>query len=184
MSGSVSVALSQFVEKYLRKASVSSESLTIEYDPQWPSLCYVSKAEVGEPVSWQPVKRKCKGDFSDIESALNVSIHTDLIEFYNEYWSDNLNAIASKGSLQLLQAWNEDDFLRLQQNLVGHVLMKQRLKQPITLFFGLTEDDDFIITLDNQSGEVMLEQVGLLPKEVLAPNLASFLHSLEPNFAL
>jgi SecY interacting protein Syd len=37
--------------------------------------------------------------------------------------------------------------------------------------------------VDNSSGEVMLEQVGLLPKEVVAANLADFIHSLQPSVA-
>lgn len=184
MNSSVSMALDNFINRFLKEVNESSEKLKIEFDPNWPSECYMSEASSGELVSWQPVKRVRKNDFSDVEKALGISIHSDLVDFYNAYWSDNLNAKASKGKLQLLQAWNEVDFIRLQQNLVGHVLMKQKLKQPITLFFGVTDDDDFIITLDNKSGEVMLEQVGLIPQEVIAPNLTSFLNSLEPDFSI
>jgi SecY interacting protein Syd len=67
--------------------------------------------------------------------------------------------------------------------LVGHILMKRRLKQPETLFIALTDEDDFILTVDNASGEVVLEQVGLLPKEVVAPNLEVFIQSLQPSVA-
>ena len=109
-----------------------------------------------------------------------MKIHSDVISYYSAYWSDNLNAQTSKGNLQLLQPWNQDDFERLQQNLVGHILMKRRLKQPETLFIALTDEDDFILTVNNTSGEVMLEQVGLIPKEVVAPNLAAFIQSLQP----
>ena len=62
-------------------------------------------------------------------------------------------------------------------------MLKRRLKQPETLFFALTSEDDFILTLNNTSGEVMLEQVGLPPKEALAPDLATFIHSLQPSIA-
>jgi SecY interacting protein Syd len=61
--------------------------------------------------------------------------------------------------------------------------MKRRLKQPETLFIALTDEDDFILTVDNASGEVVLEQVGLLPKEVVAPNLEVFIQSLQPSVA-
>ncbi len=61
--------------------------------------------------------------------------------------------------------------------------MKRRLKQPETLFVALPDEDDFILRVDNSSGEVMLEQVGLLPKEVVAANLADFIHSLQPSVA-
>ena len=76
---------------------------------------------------------------------------------------------------------SEEDFERLQQNLIGHLLMKQRLKQPPTLFFGLTDEDDFILSVDNASGEVVLEQVGKLPTRCLAPDLATFVDGLTPG---
>ncbi|MDU0356093.1 SecY-interacting protein Syd [Paraglaciecola aquimarina] len=83
--------------------------------------------------------------------------------------------------MQLLQAWNLQDFERLQQNLIGHILMKRRLRQPETLFFGVTDQEDFILTLDNSTGQVLLEQVGLQSNDILAPNLAQFIDLLEPE---
>jgi len=180
MSERVTAALDNFVQSYLSTAKENPEMLMVEYDQDWPSDCYTSIGNSGERVTWQPVKRPKKSNFDDLEKALDMKIHSDLISYYSAYWSDNLGAQTSKGNLQLLQAWNQDDFERLQQNLVGHILMKRRLKQPETLFVALTDEDDFILTVNNTSGEVMLEQVGLIPKEVVAPNLAAFIQSLQP----
>ena len=44
-----------------------------------------------------------------------------------------------------------------------------------------TDEEDFIISIDNDTGEVVLEQVGKRPSEVLAPNLAEFLAHLKPT---
>ena len=181
MTDNVATALDKFIDDYVQKAVEYPELLQIAYDPEWPSPCYACDIKSEGSVSWQPVKRLKKESFKDLENALGITIHQDLVSFYGRYWSDNLNAKTSKGSLQLLQPWNEDDFIRLQQNLVGHVLMKKRLKQPETLFFALTDEEDFILTLDNQTGEVVLEQIGLRPQEVVAPDLASFLQSLQPD---
>ena len=59
--------------------------------------------------------------------------------------------------------------------------MKQRLGQAPTLFFGLTDEEDFILTVVNESGEVALEQVGKEPSQILAPSLAAFLERLTPT---
>ena len=80
----------------------------------------------------------------------------------------------------MLQVVNSEDFERLQQNLIGHLLMKQRLRQAPTLFFGLTDEEDFILTVVNESGEVALEQVGREPANILAPSLAVFIEQLTP----
>jgi SecY interacting protein Syd len=180
MSEQVTAALDEFVQKYLVSAKTHPEMLVVEYDNDWPSECCITSGNTGDNVEWQPVKRSGFIDFTDLGKALEMEIHRDVISYYSAYWSDNLSAETNKGYLQLLQPWNQHDFERLQQNLVGHILMKRRLKQPETLFIALTDEDDFIITVDNTSGEVMLEQVGLLPKEVLAPNLAVFIQSLRP----
>lgn len=180
MSERVTAALDKFVQRYVTAAKKNPEMLIVEYDIDWPSDCYTAADESSEHVTWLPVKRTGMADFSNLEKALDFKIHQDVISFYSAYWSNNLDAKTGKGDLQLLQPWNQDDFERLQQNLIGHILMKRRLKQPETLFIALTDDDDFILTVDNISGEVMLEQVGLIPKEVIAPNLADFIQSLQP----
>jgi SecY interacting protein Syd len=181
MSQQVSKALDEFIVNYSLCAQAHPHMRQVDYDPDWPSQCYLSTAEAGQCVDWQPVKRDTPTNFNGIEQALNLTIHPDLVCFYTQYWSGNLNAKSSQGALQLLQAWDLADFERLQQNLVGHILMKRRLKQPETLFFALTDQDDFILCVDNNSGEVVLEQVGLLPQETIAANLASFIRSLEPD---
>jgi SecY interacting protein Syd len=182
VSQEVILALDGFVQKYVSEIKENSVEMLAEYDPNWPSECYLKSAEAGEQVQWKPILRNDLADFSGIESALELTIHPDIKAFYARYWSDNLNAKSEKGSLQLLQAWNREDFERLQQNLVGHILMKRRLKQPETLFFGVTDEEDFILTLDNSTGQVMLEQVGIRPTEVLAPSMVEFLNVLEPDF--
>jgi SecY interacting protein Syd len=183
MSEQVITALDEFVKRYLTAAKKNPEMLMVEYDVEWPSDCYTASGNTGDRVTWQPVKRSVVVNFNDLEKALDMKIHQDVISYYSAYWSDNLSAETNKGYLQLLQPWNQSDFERLQQNLVGHILMKRRLKQPETFFVALTDEDDFILTVDNTSGEVLLEQVGLLPKDVVAPNLATFIKSLQPSGA-
>ena len=183
MSQSVIEALDSFMQRFKQHCITFPGIATIEYDPQWPSECYQPSKdnEEGVTVSWQPVKRRSPVNFSDLENALEMTLHPDIKDYYSQYWSENIYANSEDGQLQLLQAWNEEDFDLLQQNLVGHILMKRRLRQPETLFFALTDQDDFILSIDNQSGEVMLEQVGLQPQKVIAPNLAAFLGAIEPS---
>ncbi len=181
-------SLDNFIGKYQEFAHKEQGGLYIEHDIEWPSECYVqpltfSHPEFSQLVSWQPHKRQDAADFSGIEAGLEMNLHSDIKAFYGRYWSDNLCAISPKGNLQLLQPWNPQDFERLQQNLVGHVLMKRRLKHPETLFFGITDQDDFILTVENHSGRVMLERVGVLPTECLAQSLAEFISELEPDFS-
>ena len=59
--------------------------------------------------------------------------------------------------------------------------MKKRLKQEPTLFFALTDEDDFVLSVLNSTGEVVLEQVGRPPKKVISPSLPEFIATLRPE---
>lgn len=178
MSKDLEIALDRLVTSYCESFEKTHQSLTIEFDADWPSPCYQETVEEGKMVNWKPILMDQSVTFANLEEALSLAIHPDLISYYCRYWSDNIDVRAERGNLQLLFAWNQQDLIRLQQNLVGHVLMKRRLKQPETFFIGLTDEEDFIISLDNHSGQVMLEQIGLVPEEVLASNLADFINGL------
>lgn len=154
------------------------ERFYINYEPDWPSVCYCDNVAAGERVAWQPELMDQDVSFANIESALEIKLNPQFCQFFSVFWSFNLPVNAPDGACELLQVSNREDLNNLQQNLIGHLLMKQRLNQPPTLFFGLTDEDDFILCVDNSSGEVVLEQVGKLPSRTLAPDLSTFIDSL------
>ncbi|MDY6974958.1 MAG: SecY-interacting protein [Pseudomonadota bacterium] len=179
MALTIPAQLDKFVSSYVEQAE--GEGLKIAFDSEWPSPCYKTSASDGELVSWAPVLQSPSHSFDNVEEALSLKLNTDFCLFFTRYYSDNLKAMAPQGNCELLQVFNSEDFERLQQNLIGHLLMKQRLKQAPTLFFGLTDEEDFILTIVNESGEVALEQVGREPAKILAPSLAVFLEQLTPR---
>ncbi|MCU7554913.1 SecY-interacting protein [Alteromonas sp. ASW11-19] len=180
MTTPVTDALQDFVARYQSAAQQAGQPLSTEYDSAWPSPCYQGSGAEGEQVRWQPTPQAGNLSFHNVEEALSISLNPQYCEFFTSFYSDNLTAKAEQGACELLQVWNEQDFERLQQNLIGHLLMKQRLKQAPTLFFAVTDEEDFILTVDNASGAVMLEQVGKPPQQQVADDLASFIRTLEP----
>ena len=99
-------------------------------------------------------------------------------------FSDSLDASCAEGDLSLLFAWSAKDFARLQENIIGHILMKQRLKQAETIFFAVTNEEDMIISLDNNTGEVWVEQVGCKPHKKISDSLVEFIGQLTPSCTL
>lgn len=176
MQNNVESALRQFFER----AKLAKLLLPIEKDSEWQSPCIADQEKIDGLVNWAPIKQEPKRSFSDLEHALDIQIHPDFCEYFSAYWGMGWRAEAQQGVCELLQVWNDEDFDRLQENLIGHVMMKRRLKQPITLFFALTDDENFILSIDNGSGAVVLEPVGKEAKSEVAPNLATFLDSLVP----
>lgn len=177
MTMTLDTALDEFISRFRQHHN----DMTIEFDPEWPSPCYGQNTEPGTRVPWCPVRQTQNNHFQNVESAMGLTLDPQYCEYFTRYYSENLPATAEQGNCELLQVWNQDDFERLQQNLIGHLLMKKRLKQSPTLFFALTDEDDFILTIDNESGRVMLEQVGKQPVREVADDLATFLTGLTPR---
>lgn len=177
----VVTALDHFIHKWLMHQQHNDIKLLIDKDEEWPSPALTGGSFNRDQEYWQPTLQSGDNSLSALEKGLDITINPQLQSYFSRYWSDNLNARTKRGGLQLLFPWNQQDFTRLQENLIAHVLMKRRLKQQDTLFFAVTDEDDFILSVLNDTGEVALEQVGREPQEILAPSLLTFLSELEPE---
>ena len=179
--------LQQFSEQYIADYQKTHSCLPcVKQDEEWPSLCEKSTTEQnvlppGE-VYWQPIiiDKSEELSFDNVESALELTLHNDIKTYFTLFYSESLDAICDEGELSLLFAWNKSDFERLQENLIGHILMKQRLKQKETIFFAVTDEEDMIISIDNASGAVWVERVGCKPHKQLSDSLAQFISQLTP----
>lgn len=187
MSKQIVDSLDSFINSYIDLVGDDKRELQTDFDADWLSPCLLANDEAlalladGDATSWRPHLQPASSHLGDLAKALEIDINADLETLFCRYYSHDLPAVTDRGELDILQAWNEDDFERLQKNLISHVLMKRRLKQPETLFFATTDQEDFIIVIDVATGKVMLEQVGKVPKEVLADDLPSFIQTLRPR---
>ncbi len=160
----------------------------VEHDSQWLSPCEISRHDE-TCFYWQPVAISALKDqdselapcFDNVELALNLPLHEDIKTYFTTIYSSDIEATCKDGALSLLFAWNRADFDRLQQNIIGHIMMKQRLKQTETIFFAVTDEEDIIISLNNDNGEVWVERVGCKPHKKLSDSLAMFITQLTPN---
>jgi SecY interacting protein Syd len=169
----------QFIQQALLWQQQQQIPLTTWADPASPSPCQQGDI-TDNNVHWQPVLQQPAADFSNVEQALELKLHADIKTYYSLYYGAGLAAEHARGKLALLMVWNADDVTRLQENIIGHILMKRRLKQRETVFFATTEDDDILLSVLNSTGEVYLEHVGQDVTEKLADNLADFIAQLTP----
>lgn len=177
----VTDALADFIERYLAATRTLTHDLPRQpFDPDWPSLCQVGEPEAGL-IRWQPVVCDPPPDFSGLEHALDTPLHPDITQYYGSFWSDSLPATHNEGLVDLILLWNAADFERLVGNVIGHALAKRRARQPLTVFFACTEpDSELFLSVDNQSGKVLLEYPGRPPEREIAPSLADFIRQLHP----
>ncbi|GAA3536274.1 SecY-interacting protein [Zobellella aerophila] len=175
MQDQVVMALGEFFTRWQR---LGGHGL-VDYDKE-----FLSPAEYLPPrqgrVAWRPWCRPVPGSFDNLARALAMPIHPDLASYYGHYFAAHVTACFKGLFIDLLQPWNQDDFERLQENLIGHQLMQQRLGLPATWFLASCRDEHRLVCLDNHTGEVILERLGKGKIGVLAPTLAGFLGRLEP----
>ncbi len=171
--------LKQLHQSYAEKVQARTNKLPlIEHDPQWPSPCENGVVDEHGFIQYQAVARQPSANLNSLAKALEVEFPDALSEFYGSFFSGPIKSQLDDHHIELLQVWNEDDYDLLQQNITGHVLMKRKLKQADTVFIGLTEQDDLLITVLLETGQVCLEYVGKKPHYVLAESLEAFLGSL------
>lgn len=172
--------LNELTSHYVDAYVAQKEHLPLcDNDPEWPSLCEQGAHDQAFNY-WKPIKAPEGLTFKNVEEALELELHADIKTYFTALFSDHLRVKCSEGELSLLFAWNNEDFERLQENFIGHVLMKQKLKQAITLFFAITDDDDYILSLNNETGEIWVERVGCEPHKKVANTLSEFIQELSP----
>jgi SecY interacting protein Syd len=174
-------ALGRLIERYIALCHRQLGSLpTQAYDPAWISPCQVGEPNAQGMIYWQPVERAKAADFSGMDRALETEIHPDIKSFFGSFWCDVFDAQTEEGGITLIQVWNPDDFDRLCENILGHAFAKQRINAPLTIFFACTDEDDLILSVENDTGKVVLENPGHLPIREVAASLAEFLNRVEP----
>jgi len=173
MPGQFHQQFTHFVASYYEK----NPKLISWADPEQDSPCQYGVVVDGE-VHWRPVQAEPALDLSATQQALELKFPAELVSFYTSYFGGGLKVRHQRGELELLMSWHQADFERLQQNIIAHILMKRRLKQRETVFIAATDHDDYLISVLVATGEVYLEKVGMEVKDLLAPDLATFLTQL------
>jgi SecY interacting protein Syd len=179
MSDSVAEALDLLVDGFLAATRERyGRDPHQPHDPAWPSACLQGGVDGDGNVTWRPVRREAPADFGGLAAALETAIHSDFVAYFGRYWSDPIPASGLCGRVELLQLWNPEDEERLVANQLGHVLQARRAKRPLTLFFACGDDPDQLYSIDNDSGEVLREDLPKRSARVIAPSLANFLAGL------
>lgn len=181
MSSAVKAALERALRRYVENCQRATGALPVEeHDPAWPSECQIGEPDPDGTIHWRPRERHAAADFSGLENALEVEIHPDIKSFYGSYWAGPIELEADEGGVTLIQVWNDADFDRLVENLLGHAMAKQRIKAPLTIFVALTDEEEYVLSVDNETGCVVLEEPGSMPTREVSPSLAEFLDRLRP----
>ncbi|EKB8121778.1 SecY-interacting protein, partial [Salmonella enterica] len=120
-----------------------------------PSPCIISSTR--DAVYWQPQPFEGEENVNAVERAFDIMVQPALHAFYTTQFAGDMPAQFADEKLTLLQTWSQDDFRRVQENLIGHLVTQKRLKLPPTLFIATQENELEVISVCNLSGEVIKE---------------------------
>lgn len=96
-----------------------------------PSPCIISSTD--DAVFWQPQPFVGEKNLNAVERAFDIVIQPAVHAFYTTQFAGDMHAQFADEKLTLLQTWSEDDFRRVQENLIGHLVTQKRLKLSPTL---------------------------------------------------
>ncbi|MEZ2586814.1 SecY-interacting protein [Kluyvera intermedia] len=172
-------ALHAFTQRYCDAWQREHNSLPRSEDLYGiPSPCQVSTTD--DAVFWQPQPFDGEQNVNGVERAMDIVVQQPVHTYYTTQYAGDMQALFMGETLTLLQVWSSDDFRRVQENLIGHLVMQKRLKLSPTLFIATLESELDVISVCNVTGEVIKETLGTRKRLPLASSLASFLTQLHP----
>lgn len=179
MDYQVSQSLQDFTRRYLHHwQSLTGNPPASRALYGVPSPCVVSEDD--SRVFWQPRQPQEALTLAGVERAMEMRLRPEAWAFYCTQLAGDMTVSHQGQSLELLQVWSEADGVRIQENLIGHLLMQKRLKIAPSVFIATTDSELNLVSLSNLTGEVLLEEVGRKKNTVLAPTLQDFLSRLVP----
>jgi SecY interacting protein Syd len=111
---------------------------------------------------------------------MDIVVQPAIHAFYTTQFAGDMYARFNNEMLTLLQTWSEDDLLRVQENLIGHLVTQKRLKLSPTLFIATLDSEMDILSVCNLTGNVVKETLGTQKRQVLSDSLTDFLNLLHP----
>lgn len=150
----------------------------VEHDPEWVSPCQLGEADDDGMIKWQPVEMSPPANFSDVEEKLGLALHSDAKEFYGSWWAGPVYEFRHCGETLLLKTiWNLFELNSFKESLLDHIHACRAAGRSPTVFIGNTDSCCFF-SVDNATGEVVLEEPGNPNRTCISPNLATFLEEL------
>ncbi|SUC38209.1 SecY interacting protein Syd [Proteus mirabilis] len=79
-------------------------------------------------VYWLPQPFTGRDKLEKVEKAMGIIIRSELHDYFTTQYAGDMQVRFDSLNFTLLQIWSEEDFIRLQENMIGHLVTQKRLK--------------------------------------------------------
>lgn len=164
-----------FKRKYARWRQYKNSLPMISWDEEVPSFMYIGEIDNESYVQWKEIPKVEIYEFSEVRDEYNIELHSDIKEYFNLYWFLELTGIYEDYSVILepvVPGIGLRDFYR---NLKEYYHSHRNQLKYIPIGF---ESEGFIILVDNETGEVLIEDHERGTYEKIADNLAALIKEM------
>ncbi|MFC0179408.1 SecY-interacting protein [Thorsellia kenyensis] len=134
-----------------------------------------------EKTTWLPKIHEQLIPLAGVEKGMEMLIHQDIHTFYGIQFSADIAVLYKDIAINLIQVWNEEDHIRLQENIICHLVAQRKAKRMPSVFIGSIDDEDKIIACCNMTGRVFLESLTNGSRVYLSETIPDFLSTLTIN---
>ena len=155
-----------------------------DYNHSLPKSVWIEEAESfiyeGEPdiegyIFWKPVEKDVIHDFSDTEKKLAVQLHHSIKEYYNSYWFFDLAGSYLEYGIELNPVIPGIEVRDFYTSLQGYKEAHHNELKNIPI--GI-ESNGLLVVVDNENGQVKIEDYERGSFEVISKSLAELISML------
>lgn len=173
----IKTAMSKYFTRLLEawKKTDNTLPMTVRLDEAEPFIFVGQENEDGW-IQWMPTEKETKYDLAPVEEKLEVKLHSSIKEYYNSYWFCNLGGSYGDHRISLdpvIPGVYIEDFI---EKLQGYKQVHNGKLDKIPI--GLEAGQDLLIVVDNQSGQLLIEDHDRGTYEVLASSLEELISNL------
>jgi hypothetical protein len=149
----------------------------VPWDEEVDPILYLSSPDEEEYVYWKPIKKDDLEDFSEIEKVLGLKIHDSIKEYFNSYWFINLKFFYVSRLVNLEPVEPGKRVLEFFRALKQYEENNGRELKYIQM--GFISPDDLAIHVDNDTGQIFIEDYETEENELLADSLVELISNLK-----
>lgn len=149
----------------------------VSWDEETDPMLYLSSPDEEEYVYWMPIEKTNLEDFLKIESVLGLKIHDSIKEYFNSYWFLNLQGFYDQRLVNLEPVEPGKHVLEFFQAMKHYEENRGGKLRYIQM--GFISPEDIAITVDNDTGQIFIEDFETGEKEWLANSLVELIDNLK-----